>query len=279
MMADTPLSAVVLPALFAGLVAIFVTAAIERWGGKIGGLLGTLPTTIVPAAAGLAATSASTSDFQAAMAMAPAGMLLNALTLYVWRVLPPRIEDASIQRRLTLTLVVSLSAWAVGAVTTVMAADLVRRSGIPLLAVGWALTVSLAALGIVACRHSPPAPAGSKNVGAVTLLARGVLAASAIGLSVWLAAAGGPLVAGVVAMFPAIFITTMVSLWLSQGEEVPVGAVGPMMLGSTSVAVYGLLAAWALPTLGTQIGSLVAWVAAASLVTVPAWRWLNRSRE
>ena len=39
-----------------------------------------------------------------------------------------------------------------------------------------------------------------------------------------------------------IFLTTMVSLWLSQGEAVPSGAVGPMMLGASSVAVYALLA-------------------------------------
>ncbi|MCP4793368.1 MAG: hypothetical protein GY882_08585 [Actinomycetia bacterium] len=39
-------------------------------------------------------------------------------------------------------------------------------------------------------------------------------------------------------MFPAIFMTTMVGLWLSQGPDVPLGAAGPMLLGSTSVAVY-----------------------------------------
>ena len=42
---------------------------------------------------------------------------------------------------------------------------------------------------------------------------------------------GGSIAAGVTAVFPAIFMTTMISLWLSQGEAVQVGAVGPMMLG------------------------------------------------
>ena len=40
-------------AVFAGLVAILVTVAIEKWGGIIGGILGTVPTTIIPAAAGI----------------------------------------------------------------------------------------------------------------------------------------------------------------------------------------------------------------------------------
>ena len=40
-----------LSAFFAGLVAILATVAIEKYGGVIGGIFGTVPTTIVPAAA------------------------------------------------------------------------------------------------------------------------------------------------------------------------------------------------------------------------------------
>ena len=45
----------ILPAaIAAGLVAIVVTVLIERFGGVVGGALGTVPTTIVPAVAGMA---------------------------------------------------------------------------------------------------------------------------------------------------------------------------------------------------------------------------------
>ena len=45
----------VLPAaIAAGAVAILVTVLIERDGGVVGGALGTVPTTIVPAVAGMA---------------------------------------------------------------------------------------------------------------------------------------------------------------------------------------------------------------------------------
>ena len=40
-------------ALFAGIVAVLVTVAVEKWGGIVGGILGTLPTTIVPATIGM----------------------------------------------------------------------------------------------------------------------------------------------------------------------------------------------------------------------------------
>ena len=42
-----------LSSIGAGGVAILVTLAIERFGGRLGGILGTIPTTIVPASWGL----------------------------------------------------------------------------------------------------------------------------------------------------------------------------------------------------------------------------------
>jgi hypothetical protein len=101
-----------------------------------------------------------------------------------------------------------------------------------------------------------------------------MLAAVAIAASVAIAARGNALAAGVASVFPAIFVTTMVSLWLAQGEAVPAGAVGPMMLGATSVAVYALLAAQLLPLWGPLWGSVAAWVTSALAVTLPATRWL-----
>ena len=69
----------------------------------------------------------------------------------------------------------------------------------------------------------------------------------------------------------------MIALWLSQGEAVQAGAVGPLMLGSTSVAVYALLATVTLPTWGLVWGSIWAWLGSVALVSVPAHAWLRAS--
>lgn len=45
--------AVVLSGLFAGLVAVLATVAVEKLGGRLGGVLASMPTTIVPACIGL----------------------------------------------------------------------------------------------------------------------------------------------------------------------------------------------------------------------------------
>lgn len=268
-------SSVLLPALFAGVVAIGVTVAIERWGGRLGGILGTLPTTIVPASIGILGTAPSLAAYRDAMLSVPAGMLLNALFLWLWRFLPPRLPRTGLGLRLTLMVSLSLGTWFLGAGALVLGGQWWRDQGLPILALGLGTTVLIVGVGVGACLRPLPSPRGTRRVGPAILLGRGLLAAVAIGLSVLIASTGQDLLAGMASVFPAIFLTTMVSLWLSQGEAVPVGAVGPMMLGSASVAVYALLAATTLPALGTVLGTLAAWILAVLLTSIPAGLWLS----
>ncbi|MEL6344272.1 MAG: hypothetical protein AAFV53_14230 [Myxococcota bacterium] len=270
------IAGVIVPALFAGLVAIAVTVAIERFGGRVGGLLGTLPTTIVPAALGIYANSDNVDAFVQSMGAVPAGMLIDIWFLYLWRWLPPRLPLDGLGSRLSAMIVLSLLGWSAVAGIVVIGMDQLRSVGVDLLMVGVGVAVMSLIMGAAACLRAPPAPSGSRSVGLSTVLARGLLAAVAIGVAVTLAAVGGPLAAGMASVFPAIFLTTMVSLWLSQGEAVQAGAVGPMMLGASSVSAYALLCAWSLPALGAALGSAVAWVLAVVTVTVPAWWWLGR---
>jgi hypothetical protein len=76
-------------------------------------------------------------------------------------------------------------------------------------------------------------------------------------------------------VFPAIFLTSMVALWIAQGEDVPSGAVGPMMLGAMSVSFYALLATHTLPEYGVILGSAITWVASIGSISVPAAFWLR----
>jgi hypothetical protein len=265
---------------FAGLVAVGVTLAIERWGGVVGGLLGTLPTTIVPAALGVYAQAPSLEAYRDTLCAAPAGMLLNALFLYLWRVLPPRLPPGhGLAARLGAMVVLSLLAWAAGALLVTTGLSAARTAGVALLPLAAGLGAAIVVLGGWACLGDVPAPPGRRPVGPGALVARGSLAAFAIGAAVLLSATGNALLAGMATVFPAIFLTTMVSLWLAQGEAVPGGAVGPMMLGSASVAAFALLATWSLPALGAGPGSVVAWLLAAGGVTVPATAWLRRRQR
>ena len=269
------MSSLLLAGLFAGLVAIAVTVAIERFGGRVGGLLGTLPTTIVPASLGIRAEATTDEALAAAMYVVPAGMLLNALFLWLWRAVPGRLPASTLGVRLALMTAISLAAWLGAAISFVITMQRLDDLATTRL-VGLLTTAGIVVVGVLACLRAPPTPKGVNHVSPGTLLGRGLLAGLAVGGAVWLTNVGGPLAAGVATVFPAIFLTTMVSLWLAQGEAVPAGAVGPMMLGSAAVASYALIAAWSLPALGPWLGTPVAWIGAVLTTTVPANEWLRR---
>ena len=134
----------------------------------------------------------------------------------------------------------------------------------------------LIGFGIWACKDGVPAPKGKQPVAPLVLLSRGLLSGTAVGFSAWISGLGYPILAGMASVFPAIFLTTMVSVWLAQGEAVQSGAVGPMMLGSSSVALYGLLCIATFPELGVGMGAIVAWFGSIVLISIPAWWWLKR---
>lgn len=276
-----PLLTVVLTsALFAGLVAVGATVAVERLGGRVGGVLATTPSTILAAAAGVFAAAPTEAAFQAAMSATPAGMLLNALFLWLWRLLPPHLPAWGLGARLALMTTLSLGAWLIGALGVVTFLGPIRAAGdtATLLKIGLGLTVAAILLGLITSRGAAASSSAPRPVPLGVLIARGLFAAIAVSVAVVWSRLGGPLAAGMASVFPVIFLTTMVSLWLSQGEAVQSGAVGPMMLGSTAVSAFALIAAFALPALGVVAGCAVSWVGAVLLVSLPAAAWVRRGR-
>lgn len=262
-----------LSAVMAGCVAVLATLAIERLGGRTGGVLASAPTTIVPFSLGL--WSQTPESFADGMGLVPAGMLVNALFLLTWRTLPPRLPPRPLPVQLATMIGASLTVWALAAAISVGVGTLARSGGYATWPVGLAALAVGATVGVLACLDAPPAPAGGRRVAPLTLAARGVLAALAIGGAVTLARTQGPLIAGMASVFPAIFLTTMTSLWVSQGQAVPLGAVGPMILGATSVGVYALAAIVTFPWLGPAPGAAAAWVLGVTLASAPAAAWLR----
>ena len=253
-------SSVLLSALFAGLVATGVTLAIERWGGLVGGVLGTVPSTIVPAAAGMH-LSGSQDELLQSMAIVPLGMLPNHL---------------STRRPLLVTTLVSLIVWACAGVALLAVIGKATSQGVSHWTIGFIGLFLLIALAVRFNVQARPTPKGSRQVQWPVLVGRGGAAAFAIGCAVWLSSQGLPLLAGLAAVFPAIFLTSMVALWLAQGETVPQGAAGPMMLGGVSVAVYALVVMWSIPALGPVSGSVLAWFVAVGGWSYPVYLILRR---
>jgi len=267
---------VIISAVFAGVVAIAVTIAIERWGGVIGGILGTIPSTIVPASVGMYLISTS-EEFLESMAIIPFGMMLNAMFLGVWLILPSRFSN--IENLLMKTTILSVAFWALAGSLLFFALASAALSALS--------PQSLAGLGFCGVffvalyfnLKQVPAPAGHRKVSIRTLLVRGLMAATAIGIAVMLSHLHQPFLAGLASVFPAIFLTTMVALWHAQGPLVPKGAAGPMMLGGMSVAVYALIAMAIFPKYGPWYGAVISWVGAILLWSIPAFLALRKFRR
>ena len=276
---------IIVSAIFAGAVAIAVTVAIERLGGVKGGVLGTMPSTIVPASIGIwLVTLDNVNDFHQAMGIVPLGLILNAGFLWLWRIIPNYIPKFQLSFRLSLIAFISLSIWIIAAIITVICSNFILEKGVHPLIVGIIGQIIGIIIGILACLKPIKAPKGHHKVGPLTLFVRGLAAGCAIGIAVLLADLGNPLASGVASIFPAIFTTSMIALWISQGEAVPAGAVGPMMLGAMSVSSCALFYAILFPLLGQSIVGLIiatilGWVLAVIIITVPSWYWLSSKNK
>lgn len=263
------LTSILLSALFAGIVATLVTIAIEKFGGRTGGVLATIPTTIVPAALGMFSISGE-AEFAQSMSIVPLGMMVNAIFLLVWIHAPQRLGLS-----LMGTTILSLVVWMlIGSLGLVVSSEL-QSSGITALSFAISGLGFLISLGIWTTWTSRPAPKGSRSVRPSILVLRGSAAATAIGIAVWFSSLSYPFVSGLVSTFPAIFLTSMIALWLAQGQDVPQGAAGPMMLGGASVGVYAVAAIVLFPMLGPVLGSIITWLISILAWTIPAYFYLQ----
>lgn len=292
------LKVALLSGIGAGVVAILATLAIEKLGGHLGGVIGTLPTTIIPASWGLwyqaldplrsetTLSNVAFHHFSMAMYAVPAGMCLNAIFLWMWKVIPQRYHwvndwskdgDKGVLKAVSVMSVITLGLWSISAFMWVTISQRLLISHKEQFIFGVCALFLIVTIGLRATRRHSTAPKGTKVVGWSTLVIRGLCAAIAVGAAVLISKSGASTLAGVASVFPAIFWTTMVSLWLSQGQAVPSGAVGPMMLGSSSVAVFALSAPSLYHYTGPILGSLLAWLLAASFASIPSYLWVRRS--
>ncbi|MEC7752000.1 MAG: hypothetical protein VX405_10890 [Myxococcota bacterium] len=258
---------------FAGGLAVAITVMIERWGGRVGGVLGTIPSTIIPASVGLYAGGDPVA-FAEAMDSSCAGMLVSAGFLWTWRTLPPLLPPWPLRRQLLVMVILSLSGWVLLASGAVGLRQSFFQPG-ETQWFGWGATLILVGVGLGASWRYYPAPRGQRSVSFAMLVARGCCAGLAIFSAIGAAAIFGGFVAGLAAVFPAIFLTAMAGLWISQGRAVPAGAAGPMMLGSSAVAFFALAAKHTIPWYGPVWGSAAAWIFAVLFASVPAATWLS----
>jgi hypothetical protein len=220
------------------------TVVAERLGTRAGGMVATLPSTLVVALFFISVEEGTA--FAADVArVVPAEMGVNVVFLALFAMMA--------HRGLAPALGASLGGWAVLSAILIWAAPGALLVTVPVFVVAAVL------MTLWLRRERAFSQVGGQHIAYTVpeIAFRGLLAGAMIAISVAAASLAGPVLGAVLSVFPAIFTSTMVILYLRQGPEFT-GATGSVMiLGSANVVVYAMLAAWSLPAMGAVAGTVL----------------------
>jgi len=224
------------------------TVVAERLGTRAGGIVATLPSTLVVAL--YFVTVEQGTAFAARVAYAvPAEMGVNAVFLALF--------VSFSNRGLARALAAAFAGWAALSATLFFADP--RGMLLPIIVFVALVAASTAWLR---ARHPYRQEAGQDITYTPREIAmRGLFAGAVISLAIIGANLAGPVLGAIFAVFPVIFTSTMVILYLRQGPSFTAATGTTMILGSVNVVAFAVVAAFTLPALGAGWGTLAAIVA------------------
>lgn len=243
-----PLFQTVFPFVLSALVVIIITVIAEKYGTKIGGILGTLPSTIIIAFIFIALNKNLVFASKAA-AVVPAEMAINLLFLLIFSTLAYKSS--------LLALLGSLTFWSL--LSTLLYLSQIDNILISILIYIAALIFCFTFLEKI--KKIPSHQKVKVHYTTQKILLRGILAGTVIATAVFLSNINATL-SGIFSIFPAIFLSTMVITVTEHGPRFTSGMAKSMMLGSQSVMTYVIAIYFLYPKLGILTGTIIAFIIA-----------------
>jgi hypothetical protein len=241
--------------LVAGLWISVATFLAERLGSKLGGIISNLPSNIVVSLAFISINKGEAFASESARAV-PLGMAIDIIFLFVFM--------AMLRRGIVAAILVSLSTWFTCAFLTAIAPRIGFVVGTTLFVIA-SLSCFFAAEFVLKIRSVPKRDTSFK---ATTLVIRAVFAGSVVSAAVASSNLVPPYLTGIVATFPAVLLSTMAILSVSQKADFTRATGKILLLSSSNIIVYAFVAqacfvafGWAFGTLASFLSS-IAWVAA-----------------
>lgn len=234
----------VVPFVLSALIVVIITIVAEKYGTKVGGILGTLPSTIIIAFIFIAHNKGV--DFASkAVAIVPAELGINLVFLFLFAILAYRSTIVAFS--------VSIAAW------TILSSILFF---LDITNIFVSLTIYFILLGFtfITLEHFKKIPSAGRVVVHYTPLKiglRGVLAGIVIAISVLLSNLGAGL-SGIFSVFPAIISSTMLISVREYGPDFAAAMAKSMIFGISSVLCYATIIHFLYPTYGVLIGTIVA---------------------
>ena len=235
----------ILPFFLSALVVIIIMYIAEKYGTKIGGILGTLPTTIVVALIFISLNKGAEFASKSA-AIIPAELGINIVFLFIFVIL--------VHRSTLIAFAASMTVWVIlsSILLYVELENIYISLGIYI--ISFALTFAILegvkkipSTANVVVRYTPK-----------KIALRGILAGTIISIAVLLSNVGAA-ICGIFTVFPVILLSTMFISVYEHGPDFAIGIAKSMIIGITSILCYVVATHFLYPIYGVAAGSLIAY--------------------
>jgi len=242
-----------IPFFLSAFIVILITVIAERYGTKVGGILGTLPSTIVIAFLFFALNQGVSFASRSAIVV-PAEMGINVVFLFVFVLLAFRSTAGA--------LVASLIVWIILSTLLFM----LKPEDIFLSLVLYAIAVGFTLIVLEKVKKTSSVSRIHVHYTPLKIATRGVIAGTVIAVAVLLSNIG-PTLSGIFSVFPAIFMSTMLIYVREHGPGFATGMAKAMIFGTPSVLSYAVAIHFFYPLHGIYFGSMYAYMIAV-LITI-----------
>lgn len=225
------------------------TLLTERLGSKKGGLISNLPSTVLIALVFVALVQDAQFAAKATDAV-PIGMLIDTLFLLIFIIL--------LKYGLIKTVLFSLSTW----FGLAFLAQKIHSSNIALNIILYFIT---AVASYIFLEYVVKIPAKGKNLKKYTpgsLIIRALFAGSVVAGAVFISTFAGTYWVGLFSTFPAVMLSTMVILTVTQGIDFARATGKIIVLSSTNIIIYAIGVSFTYPSLGIALGTIVSFALA-----------------
>ncbi|NQV15959.1 DUF3147 family protein [bacterium] len=241
-----------------------ITVIAERFGSRIGGFIGGLPSTIVIALLFIG-LSQSTQAASKAASMIPLVMGVNGVFILIYL--------AQIHKGLMRALVTALFFWFIanGFIVVIGLEDLLFSI------LGWLLILGIAYY-ITEHVMDIPHKGGIRVPYTIQqIVMRGIVSGVIISMAVLVSRIGGPVIGGIFSTFPVIFMSTLYITHRTGGAEFSRAVAKTLMLsGMVNVGVYAITAHYAYQYLSLAQGTILT-ILISSIAAIGTYRVI-RSR-
>jgi hypothetical protein len=179
----------------------------------------------------------------------------------VWILVPRYLTFKNPNHKLIIVLILAFTVWGLTASGSMLLKNyLLKKYNLSVICYGLTFFIVHFLISLYfTLFQSSTSPKGQNKPSILMVLTRGLLAGIAAASSILLSHYSSPSIGGMAAIFPAIFTTTLVTVWISQGESVALGATIPLMMGMLSMTVYSMISSVLIFKVGVVLGFFISY--------------------